>query len=270
MFRNLIIGQYLPGDSPVHLLDPRIKILSLVILLTGIFLVKNPLGYLVLTFFALIIILSARISGKLFWQSLKPILWLLLFTMVFHLFLTEGKEIAKLGSLIVTEEGLKRGITMSWRLILLVIFSSLLTLTTSPLALTDGLESLLGSGKKIGLPVHELAMMISLALRFIPTLLSEAEKIMKAQTARGMDFSQGSFMKRIYALLPLLVPLFIGAFRRADELATAMEARCYRGGVGRTRMKELRANFWDYLALSLVLLMVAATLGLNSYGNWSV
>jgi len=269
MFRNMIIGQYIPRDSNIHQLDPRIKILSLFILLTGAFLVKNFLGYLVLTLFSITILFLSEIPLKLFFHSLKPILWLIIFTMIFHFFLTEGKEIARLGPLIMTQEGLIRGISMSWRLLLLIVFSSLLTLTTSPLGLTDGLESLLSPLKKLGLPVHELAMMITIALRFIPTLLEEAEKIMKAQTARGMDFSQGSIVRRIYALIPLLVPLFISAFRRADELATAMEARCYRGGIGRTRMKELKLVPMDGLALTLVFALTAVALWVNRYGNWS-
>lgn len=269
MFRNMIIGQYIPRDSLIHHLDPRIKILSVIIVLTGVFLIKNPVGYLLLTVFSGFLVVIAQIPTKLFLQSLRPILWLLIFTMVFHFFLTEGRTIAQLGPLIITEEGVLRGISMGWRLMLLIIFSSLLTLSTSPLSLTDGLESLLHPFKRIGIPVHELAMMITIALRFIPTLLEEAEKIMKAQTARGMDFSQGNIMKRVQALIPLLVPLFIGAFRRADELANAMEARCYRGGVGRTRMKELRAQTSDYLGLSLVLVIVAAAILVNRYGNWS-
>lgn len=270
MFRNMIIGQYIPRDSNIHQLDPRIKILSVIMLLIGIFLIKNPLGYLLLTLFSVILVALAQIPAGLFWRSLRPILWLLIFTMIFHFFLTEGREIARLGPLIMTEEGLKRGIAMGWRLMLLIIFSSLLTLTTSPLALTDGLEFLLGPFKKLGLPVHELAMMITIALRFIPTLLEETEKIMKAQTARGMDFSQGSIIKRIQALIPLLVPLFIGAFRRADELATAMEARCYRGGVGRTRMKELKAGLADYLSLGLTVGIISLAILVNHYGNWSI
>jgi len=269
MFRNMIIGQYIPRESQVHHLDPRIKILSVIFILTGIFLIKSPYGYLFLTLFSLFLVRVSQIPAKLFAQSLKPIVWLLAFTIFFHFFLTEGKELFKLGPLVVTEEGIRRGVAMGWRLLLLIIYSSLLTLTTSPLALTDGLESLLSPLKKIGLPAHELAMMITIALRFIPTLLEEAEKIMKAQTARGMDFSQGSLMKRVQALIPLLVPLFIGAFRRADELATAMEARCYRGGVGRTRMKELQAHFSDYLSLALVLIIIGLAIWVNRYGNWS-
>lgn len=269
MFRNMIIGQYIPRESNIHQLDPRIKIISLFVLLTGTFLFDNLLVYLLLTFFSLALVIYAQIPAKVFGRSLKPILWLIIFTMLFHFFLTEGNEIARLGPLTITQEGLTRGTIMGWRLLLLIIFSSLLTLTTSPLDLTDGLESLLAPFKRLKLPVHELAMMISISLRFIPTLLEEMEKIMKAQTARGMDFSQGSILKRIYALVPLLVPLFISAFRRADELATAMEARCYRGGIGRTRMKELKLGLNDGYALAVVLVLTFLAFWINGYGNWS-
>jgi len=270
MFRNIIIGQYIPRDSKIHQLDPRTKLLSVFFLLIATFVISNPLGYLLLTVFSLCLVGTAQIPTKIFLQSLKPIFWFIVFTMGFHFFLTEGKELVHLGPLVMTEEGVKRGIAMGWRLLLLIVFSSLLTLTTSPLSLTDGLETLFNPWKRFGVPVHEMAMMITIALRFIPTLLEEAEKILKAQTARGMDFSQGSLWRRVKALLPLLVPLFIGAFRRADDLAVAMEARCYRGGVGRTRMKDLQMTGIDLWGLVFVLLVLLAIIEINRLGVWSI
>lgn len=269
MFRNMIIGQYIPRESFIHHLDPRSKIISVFALLIGIFLIGHPLGYLLLTGFSFWLVAGAKIPPRDFLNSLKPIFWFVIFTVIFQFFLTEGQVLTRLGPLVVTKEGLERGIILGWRLLLLIIFSSLLTLTTSPLSLTDGLETLLKPFKKIGLPVHELAMMITIALRFIPTLLEETEKIMKAQTARGMDFSRGSILQRIKSLIPLLVPLFISAFRRADDLATAMEARCYRGGVGRTKMKQLKMNLADGISLTLVAILIVLSLLTNHYGNWS-
>lgn len=270
MFRDLILGQYIPRDSFVHKADPRTKIISIFLLFFVLFMLKNPWGYVLLTGFVFFIAKAAKIPGVLLWKSLKPIFWFILFTLVFNAFFTPGEKIFSLGPLQMTKEGLIRGCLFSWRLLLLIVFSSLLTFCTSPLSLTNGLETLFAPCKKIRLPVHEIAMMITIALRFIPTLLEETEKIMKAQMARGMDFTTGSLLQRVKHLLPLLVPLFISAFRRADDLAIAMEARCYRGGEGRTSMKKLVMLPSDYLILLTVMLLLGIAWASNGLGKWSM
>lgn len=249
MMKDITIGQYIPGDTPVHNLDPRIKIIVTFVFITVLFLVKSFFGYVfVLGFMALIILLS-RISPKYLLKGLKPLIVIILLTVVLNIFMVEGKVIYTIWKLKITQEGLVQAAFMGLRLIFLITGASLLTLTTSPIALTDGIEKLLNPFKRIGVPAHELAMMMTIALRFIPTLLEETDKIIKAQMARGADFETGNILARAKAMVPILVPLFISAFRRADELAMAMEARCYRGGESRTRMKQLKLESRDFAAI---------------------
>jgi energy-coupling factor transport system permease protein len=253
MFRSITIGQYLPGDSLIHRLDPRSKILSTTLLIVLLFLVNGFVGYALVALAIALVVRAAQIPVKYVLRGLRPLLVILVLTIGLHLFMTEGRVIFQIWFLKVTWEGLFRGLMMGTRLILLIIGTSILTLTTSPIQLTDGIESLLKPGKKIGIPAHELAMMMTIALRFIPTLLEETEKIMKAQMARGADFQSGGIMHRAKSLVPLLVPLFVNAFRRADDLAIAMEARGYRGGEGRTKFRELKFQTVDGVALGVAL-----------------
>ena len=248
MLNDITLGQYFPGNSPIHLLDPRTKILGIVLYIFTIFLAKGYLAYAILIAFAVMAVLISAIPFRLVLKSIKPLWIIVLLTLAIHVFTTPGTVIGNLGPLTVTQEGTRMGVLMSLRLVLLIAVSSLLTFTTSPIALTDGIERLLNPFRRLGVPAHELAMMMTIALRFIPTLLEETDRIMKAQMARGADFASGNILKRAKNMVPLLVPLFISAFRRADELAVAMEARCYRGGENRTRMKELKLGTRDMLA----------------------
>lgn len=248
MIKDITIGQYLPGESFVHKLDPRIKIMLSLAFIVIIFVLNNFIGYVFVGVFTLGIIYIANIPGKYIFKGLKPILWIIVFTGLLNAFMTPGSAVFRIGPLSVTDKGLYLSAFMILRLIFLIVCTSLLTLTTSPISLTDGIEKLLNPFKRIGLPSHELAMMMTIALRFIPTLLDETDKIMKAQTARGADFESGNIVRRTRNLIPILVPLFISSFRRADELAMAMEARCYRGGQGRTRLKILKLTYRDYVA----------------------
>ncbi|NLJ73455.1 MAG: energy-coupling factor transporter transmembrane protein EcfT [Firmicutes bacterium] len=252
MFKNITIGQYIPGSSIIHRLDPRTKILSTMFLIISLFLVDSFWGYGLIGLGIILVIRASEIPWKFVLRGLKPLFVILLLTVSLHLFMTEGEPIFQIWFLKVTREGVIRGLMMGFRLILLVVGTSLLTLTTSPINLTDGIESLLKPGKKIGIPAHELAMMMTIALRFIPTLLEETEKIMKAQMARGADFQSGGIIQRAKSLIPLLVPLFVNAFRRADDLAVAMEARGYRGGEGRTKFRELHFSKIDVIAIAIV------------------
>ncbi|MDS1030450.1 energy-coupling factor transporter transmembrane component T [Bacillota bacterium LX-D] len=256
MFKDITIGQYIPGESIIHHLDPRTKIFAVLIYMIGLFMMDNLQGYLAITIVTALIIWFSQIPLNYLLKGLKPIFIILTFTLVLNLFLIPGKILWSFGPLHITVEGVRQGIFMSIRLIFLILVTSLLTLTTTPISLTDGLESILSPGKRIGIPAHELAMMMSIALRFIPTLLEETEKIMKAQMARGADFESGSLWNRARSMVPLLVPLFVGAFRRADDLAMAMEARCYRGSQGRTRLKQLKMASRDYIALALMILFL--------------
>jgi energy-coupling factor transport system permease protein len=259
MIKDITIGQYLPGDSFIHKLDPRVKILLSFVYIIALFVVNNFIGYIFITIFTLLMILVAKIPYKYIFKGLKPIFWIIVFTAVLNAILTPGNTLYKLGPITITDRGLYLSVFMVFRLVFLIIGTSVLTLTTSPIALTDGIERLLNPFKRIGVPAHELAMMMTIALRFIPTLLDETDKIMKAQKARGADFESGSIVKRAKNLVPILVPLFISSFRRADDLAMAMEARCYRGGEGRTRIKQLKVESIDYLAcaLTIILLLVS-------------
>ena len=256
MIANITLGQYFPGHSLLHFLDPRIKIISTLLLISGIFLAESHISYGLIGGFTLLCIAVSRIPAVMVARSLKPLWIIIVFTMAIHVFTTPGEVIWQFSFLTVTFEGVRLGLLMTARLVFLITISSLLTFTTSPIVLTDGIERLLNPFKRIGLPAHELAMMMTIALRFIPTLLEETDRIMKAQMARGADFSSGNLLKRAKNMVPLLVPLFISAFRRADELATAMEARCYRGGDSRTRMKELNLTVRDGAAVLVVTLLV--------------
>lgn len=250
MLRDITVGQYLPMQSVIHDMDPRFKIIASIIFIASLFAVKTLLGYGIVIAFLVLMIGVSKVPFKYIVRGLKPILFIILFAFGLNIFFTPGKELFHLGFLTITEEGLKQAFFMGMRLILLIIGTSMLTLTTSPIELTDGIEACLSPFKRFGVPAHELAMMMTIALRFIPTLLNETDKIMKAQMARGADFESGNIASRAKSLIPLLVPLFISAFRRADELAMAMEARCYRGGIGRTRMKQLKYTKWDAIGIS--------------------
>lgn len=256
MLTDITLGQYFPGQSFIHLLDPRTKIISTLLFISGIFLAESYLAYGVITAFIVFTIVLSKIPLNLIIRSLKPLWIIIIFTLAIHIFTTPGEVIYAISFLTVTWEGIRQGILMTTRLVFLIIISSLLTFTTSPIVLTDGIERLLNPFRRFGLPAHELAMMMTIALRFIPTLLEETDRIMKAQMARGAEFSSGNLLKRAKNMVPLLVPLFISAFRRADELATAMEARCYRGGENRTRMKELRLTSRDAVALTGIVLIL--------------
>ena len=250
--RFVTIGQYVPRESPVHRLDPRTKIAAVTSFMVVIFVVRDFVGYGLLTLFLLGIIALARLPVGFVLRGLRPIVFLLLLTVVLNVFFSGvegGTVVFRLWRFTATREGIIRALFIAYRLILLVGITSLLTFTTSPVELTDGIERLLRPLRRFGVPAHELAMMMTIALRFIPTLLEETEKIMKAQMARGAVFDRGGALRRARALVPVLVPLFVSAFRRADELALAMEARCYRGGDKRTRMKELRFAPRDAAAL---------------------
>jgi energy-coupling factor transport system permease protein len=263
MLSGITIGQYFPGESLIHHLDPRTKILGTVFFISSIFLAETYHAYGVLVIFSLLVIGASGIPARLVLKSVKPLWLILLITLLIHLLTTPGNVIVAAGPLAITDAGLHQGILMSLRLVLLIVMSSLLTFTTSPIVLTDGIERLLNPFKRIGVPAHELAMMMTIALRFIPTLIEETDRIMKAQTARGAEFSSGSLLKRAQNMIPLLVPLFISAFRRADELATAMEARCYRGGDNRTRMKELRLAACDGFAMAAIVGLIAVLVWLR-------
>lgn len=263
MIKDITIGQYVPGDSFIHKLDPRVKILISLFFIIDLFLVNNFIGYLVVFLFLMLIIFISKVPFRYIYKGLKPIFILMLITAVFNLFFTRGEVLLwEWGFIKIYKEGIILAIFMILRLTFLIAGTSLLTLTTSPIELTDGIEKLLNPFRKIGVPAHELAMMMTIALRFIPTLMDETDKIMKAQMARGADFESGNLLSRAKNLIPLLVPLFISSFRRAEELAMAMEARCYRGGEGRTRMKVLKLTNKDTVAFigfgvftSLILLL---------------
>ena len=264
MIRDITIGQYYPAQSPVHRLDPRVKIICTLIFLVSLFVQNSLLGYAVATIFLMIVIKASQVPLKFMLKGLKAIVILLLFTVVMNLFLTKGGEtLVHFWIFTITEQGLRVSVFMAIRLIYLIVGSSLMTLTTTPNSLTDGIESVLKPLNKINVPVHEIAMMMSIALRFIPILLEETDKIMKAQIARGADLESGNIIQKTKAMVPILVPLFVSAFRRANDLAMAMEARCYCGGEGRTKMKPLIYEKRDYLAyaFSVFYLVVVIIVG---------
>lgn len=266
MLRDITIGQYFPGTSPVHRVDPRVKLVLVIALIVTLFLAAGPVSYALLTGFILCIIKMSGIQPKMVVRGLKPVVFIVVFTAVLNLFYTPGNELWSLGFLHITDASIRVAILMVVRILLLIIGTSMLTYTTSPIELTDGLEMLLSPLKKIHVPVHELAMMMSIALRFIPTLIEETEKIISAQKARGADFDSGSLIQRARAMVPILVPLFISAFRRADELAIAMECRLYRGDVGRTRMKQMKLGAVDGWAIAVCTLLFGAVIVLGRMG----
>ena len=249
MLKDITLGQYFPGSTFVHRLDPRTKLIATVLYIVALFSAKSVYAYGVLVLTLLLAVSVSKVGFKALFKGLKPVLFIIAFTAVLNLFYTPGTELIRLGIFRITREGIITAVTMMARITLLIMGTFLLTYTTSPIHLTDGMESLLNPLKKLKVPVHELAMMMSIALRFIPTLIEETDKIMSAQKARGADFESGSIFQRAKALIPLLVPLFVSAFRRADELATAMECRCYHGGEGRTKLHVLRYSAKDYAVL---------------------
>ncbi len=264
MLKDITLGQYFPGNSVIHRLDPRIKILLVLCYIVLTFLIQNFIGYLLLATFTVVCILVSKVPPRFILKGLKPILVFVVITGLFNLFLTQGQVVLSWWIFSITKEGIYFAAFMVLRLLFLMVGTSLLTLTTSPIALTDGMERLLRPLRKIGVPAHELAMMMSIALRFIPILMEETDKIMKAQSARGADFESGNLFRRAKAMVPILIPLFISAFRRADELATAMECRCYRGGENRTRLKELKYGKKD-LGASLSFLALAALIVASNF-----
>ena len=263
MLRDITLGQYYQADSVIHKLDPRVKLVTTIGFIISLFIVNNVLGYLIAAAFLAMIIHLSKVPFKFMVKGMKTIIFLLLLTVVFNLFLTPGEALVSVWKLTITKEGLRTASLMAIRLIFLIIGSSVMTLTTTPNNLTDGMEKLMNPLKIFKVPVHEVAMMMSIALRFIPVLMEETDKIMKAQIARGADFESGSLIKKAKSLVPLLVPLFISAFRRANDLALAMEARCYRGGEHRTKMKPLIYKKRDRLAYLILIVYLGTCVGSN-------
>ena len=266
MLKDVTLGQFFPGSSIVHRLDPRCKLLLTIVYIAALFTAKSYVSYAVMLIITGVCIALSRIPLKVILRGLKPLWIIIALTAVLNIFFTPGRELVSFWKITITCEGLVRAVFMVLRITMLIAGTFLLTYTTSPIALTDGMEILFGPLKKIKVPVHEMSMMMSMALRFIPTLIEETDKIMSAQKARGADFETGKLIDRAKALLPLLVPLFVSAFRRADELAIAMESRCYHGDEGRTRMKQLRWQTRDTLAMLLGGAVLAATIVMNVYG----
>ena len=266
MISDITLGQFFPGDSIIHKLDPRTKIILTVLFIVTVFLTSNPISFLVLTLFTLLLIFLSRISLAVILKGIKPIIYVLIFTAIINVFMTdgEGEPLVSFWVIEIYGNGIIRAVFMAVRVILLIVgTSTLLTYTTSPIALTDGIESLLSPLKVIGVPVHLFAMMMTIALRFIPTLVEETEKIMNAQKSRGADFTSGSLIKRAKALIPIIIPLFVSSFKRAEELATAMECRCYRGDKNRTKLVKLSMKGRDFLWLLITLLFSTAIILLN-------
>ena len=267
MFKDITLGQYFPGNSVIHRLDPRTKLIMVVVYIVALFMAQSWVGYGLMFLFLAWVVCISTIPPKAILRGLKPLVMILIFTAVLNLFFTrEGTVLVDVWIITITTGGINRALMMMARILMLICGTFLLTYTTSPIALTDGLESLLGPLKALKVPVHELTMMMCIALRFIPTLIEETDKIMSAQKARGADFENGSLIQRAKALIPILVPLFISAFRRADELATAMECRCYQGGEGRTKMKLLRYRRPDFAAFGCGAALVCAVAVLRCFG----
>lgn len=266
MLKDITLGQYFPGQSVIHRLDPRTKLTMLVVYIVALFLAEGWVSYGLVFIFLAVVIRLSTIPLKSILRGMKPLVMILIFTGVLNLFFTQdGEVLVKFWVLTVTSGGLSRAMMMMARILMLISGTFLLTYTTSPIALTDGLEALMNPLKKVGVPVHELSMMMCIALRFIPTLIEETDKIMSAQKARGADFESGSLTDRAKALIPILVPLFISAFRRADELATAMECRCYQGGEGRTKMKQLHYHREDFLSYCAGAVLLVAVIVLKTF-----
>ena len=266
MLKDITLGQYFPGNTFVHRLDPRTKLLLVIVYIVSLFLCRWFISYGVAFVFLVLAVAVSRIRLKALFKGLKPLIFIILFTALINLFYSDGEVLAKFWIFTITKEGLLNAFFLVIRIIMLVTGTFLLTYTTSPIALTDGLEALLSPLKKIRFPVHELAMMMSIALRFIPTLIEETDKIISAQKARGADFETGNIFRRAKALVPILIPLFVSAFRRADELATAMECRCYHGGDGRTKMKQLRYRLCDLTAFLIGAALLAGVIVLRFFG----
>ena len=266
MLKDITLGQFFPGDSIAHRLDARCKLLLVVLYIAALFTANGWVGYALVIGVTVTVVAVSRIPPKSLVRGLKPVMIIIIFTAVLNMFFTQGTPLVTLGPVTLTREGLVRALFMVLRITLLICGTFLLTYTTSPIALTDAMESLFSPLKKLKVPVHEMSMMMSMALRFIPTLIEETDKIMSAQKARGADFETGNLFQRAKALLPLLVPLFVSAFRRADELATAMESRCYHGGDGRTRMKQPKWHPRDTVALLLGVALLAAVIVLRRFG----
>ena len=265
MISDITLGQFFPGYSPIHKLDPRTKIILATLFIVAVFVANNPASFLLIGIVSLILVAVSRISMSVVTKGIKPILFILLFTALINIFMTkgEGAPLVEFWVIKIYSEGILRAILMALRVVILIVGTSiLLTYTTSPIALTDGLESLLSPLKKIKVPVHTFAMMMSIALRFIPTLVEETEKIMNAQKSRGADFTSGTLIQRAKALVPLLIPLFVPSFKRAEELATAMECRCYRGDVGRTKLVKLEYRARDFIFLVVFLLLLGVMISL--------
>lgn len=261
MFKDITIGQYVDGDSPIHKLDARVKILLSMVYIIALFIIRSFTAYAVFTAFTAVIIIISEIPLRYIIRGLKPIMYILIFTAFINLFMTGGETVLwqseRFGWLRITEEGVTNAVQMALRLMLLVMGTSLLTLTTTPIMLTDGIEKILMPFKVIKVPAHEIAMMMTIAIRFIPTLSEETDKIMKAQMARGADFESGNIFRRVKAMVPILIPLFISAFKRADDLAIAMDSRCYNSGKKRTRMKRMKMTWRDAVAASVMLVFCA-------------
>ena len=267
MLKDITLGQYFPGNTPVHRLDPRTKLLLVVVDIVALFLCEWFISYGLMALFLVTAIVLSRIRPKALLRGLKPLLIIILFTALLNLFFTDGEVLVHWWIFRITREGLTNAFFLVLRIMLLVMGTFLLTYTTSPIALTDGLESLLSPLKLLHFPVHELAMMMSIALRFIPTLIEETDKIISAQKARGADFETGNIFRRAKALIPILVPLFVSAFRRADELATAMECRCYHGGEGRTKLKQLHYRAADFVTFGLGAALLGAIITLRCFNR---
>ena len=271
MLRDITLGQFFPGRTVVHRLDPRFKLVLTVAYITALFMARGVFGYALMLVVLLSCLALSKTRPAAALRGLRPIFIIIMFTVVLNIFFVGGETVlVEYHFILITQEGVFRALFMALRLIMLIIGTFVLTYTTSPIALTDGLERILNPLKKIRLPIHELAMMMSIALRFIPTLIEETDKTMSAQKARGADFETGGLIKRARAILPLVIPLFVSAFRRADELAVAMESRCYHGGEGRTRMRVLKASARDYVALSCGAALITAIVFLGSIELWGI
>ena len=267
MLKDITLGQYFPGNSVIHRMDPRTKLVGLIIYIVALFTAASWVSYGIMLAFLIVMVALSKIPVKALLKGMKPLIFILIFTGLLNLLFNGGETVlVAFWKITITLEGVIRAFFMVARILMLISATFLMTYTTSPIQLTDGLESLLSPLKKIRVPVHELAMMMCIALRFIPTLIEETDKIISAQKARGADFETGSVLKRVKALVPILVPLFISAFRRADELATAMECRCYQGGEGRTKMKLLRYRRRDYFAYLILLMLLSSVIVTASFG----
>lgn len=265
MLKDITIGQYFPSETLIHRLDPRIKIILTIAYVISLFLISNAIGFLISILFIFFCYVLSKIPFKMILKSIKPIIPILIFTALLNMFFIDGDVIFKFWVFKITTQGIKMAIIMAVRILCLIIGTSLLTYTTSPIELTDAIERLLKPLKLIRFPVHEMAMMMTIALRFIPTLIEETDKIMSAQKARGADMETGGLIKRAKAIIPVLIPLFVSAFRRADELALAMECRCYNGGDGRTKMKQLHISLRDIFSIFIVAVFITSIILINIY-----